>query len=65
MEISEDVACIDNLEMLLFFKFDIFLKNIFKKLAGKVDEIYDKYEPITLHMVEESIRKGRWVNFIG
>lgn len=65
VEFSEDVACIDNLGIFLFFRLDLILKNVFKKLTRKVDEIHDKYKPITLHMVEESIKKGRWVDFIG
>ncbi|EDT2963577.1 TPA: DUF1493 family protein [Salmonella enterica] len=65
VEFSEDVACMDNLEILLFFRLNFILKNVCKNLTRKVDEIHDKYKPITLYMVEESIKKRRWVDFIG
>ncbi|QIR26887.1 MULTISPECIES: DUF1493 family protein [Kluyvera] len=63
-EYSQDVKHIDKLNTLLFFKFNAIARKHFLNIKEKVDGIYANYRPITLHMIEMSIREKKWADSI-
>lgn len=63
-EFSKDVSAIDTLDIILLFRLSFFLKKYHTELRKKVKAVYEKYPPVTLCMIEESIKEKKWIDFI-
>lgn len=56
-EFSKDVNYLDVLDIFLLFRLVFFLKKYHTELRKKVKGVYKKYPPVTLYMVEASIKE--------
>ncbi|QLR79678.1 DUF1493 family protein [Citrobacter freundii] len=63
-EFSKDVNYIDTLDVILLFRLNFLFKKYYTVLRKKVKCVYKKYLPVTLCMIEASIKEKKWVDFV-